>query len=72
VLVKDIFPGSSSSNPQSPTPMSGVLYFHADDGVHGDELWRSDGTAGGTYLLRDLDPTNATIPSFLTAVNGAL
>ena len=28
--------------------------FAADDGLHGLEPWRSDGTPGGTYLLRDI------------------
>src|SRR5262249_15548304 len=36
----------------------GRLYFTADDGVHGNEVWVSDGTAGGTQMLLDVNPTN--------------
>jgi hypothetical protein len=64
-MVKDINPGSASSDPgpadQPPhnTAMAGVngiLYFDADDGS-GEALWRSDGTAAGTFKLADsFDP----------------
>jgi len=33
-----------------------VAYFYRHDGIHGHELWRSDGTALGTYLLQDVCP----------------
>lgn len=42
-----------------PTPVAhvgGITYFTARSPLEGTELWRSDGTAAGTYLLRDLDP----------------
>jgi ELWxxDGT repeat protein len=34
----------------------GVLYFVARDAEHGAELWRTDGTPGGTRLVEDIRP----------------
>jgi ELWxxDGT repeat protein len=61
-LVKDIFPGESkyddnyNSSPSNLTEFKDKLYFSADDGVHGRELFVSDGTAEGTQLFVDLFP----------------
>jgi serine-aspartate repeat-containing protein C/D/E len=35
---------------------TGVFVFGAADGATGLEPWRSDGTADGTYLLKDINP----------------
>lgn len=32
------------------------LYFPADDGIYGKELWRTDGTTEGTVMIKDLTP----------------
>jgi len=36
--------------------MGGHVYFSADDGEHGSELWRSDGRAEGTELVVETAP----------------
>ena len=30
------------------------MYFSATDGVAGIELWKSDGTAAGTVMVKDI------------------
>ena len=42
------------SHPEELININGTLYFSADDGVHGRELWKSDGTEAGTILLKNI------------------
>lgn len=56
-LVRDLRPGSASSQPTSLTAVGSEVYFAADDGQNGRELYRSDGTDAGTVRVTDLIPT---------------
>jgi ELWxxDGT repeat protein len=50
---------------------NGVLYFAANDGSHGTQLWESDGTAAGTYLADEINPGSAgSDPIPLGVLNG--
>jgi ELWxxDGT repeat protein len=81
-LVKDINSGSGSSSPYnfvnvyglsySGISMSPTLFFTANDGTNGTELWRSDGTADGTVMVKDIYPSDSSNPTSLTNVNGTL
>jgi ELWxxDGT repeat protein len=72
-MVKDIFPPHEGSLP-------GYLGRRGGYGVSGrrrrhsgPELWKSDGTAGGTVQVRDIIPgAGGAYPGDLTDVNGTL
>lgn len=52
-------------------PDKGILYFVAADADHGFEVWRSDGTALGTYRTTDIAPGPASSdPRDLIAFQG--
>lgn len=56
-----------------PVAVGGVTYFAADDGVHGTELWRTEGTPATTRLVRDIFAgQSSSHPSALTAYEGHL
>ena len=47
---------------EGPTQLAndnGTLYFSTDDGKHGHELWRSNGTRKGTRMVKDINPGRA-------------
>jgi ELWxxDGT repeat protein len=71
--VSDIQPGAHGSYPVNLTNVNNLLFFTANDGAHGIELWESNGTAAGTHMVKDINPGSAgSFPSELTNVNGTL
>ena len=75
MMVKDINP---STNPQyiygtdKIRAVGDTLYFVIDDGAHGRELWKSDGTETGTVMLKDINPSGDALPFILYVANGLL
>ena len=56
LMVKDVFPGSTSSETNYLTRVGDVVYFQAKDPAAGYELWKTDGTAAGTVMVKDIYP----------------
>ncbi len=64
VMVKDIWMGPDNGcmggQIHDYAVIDEVIYFSANDGIHGDELWRSDGTLIGTFMVKDIFPGKIT------------
>ena len=77
-LVKDIYIDNTlyynGSSPSKFIKIGANIYFVARDGIHGYELWKTDGTAVGTQMVKDIDPDNNNNggPYALTEFNGFL
>ncbi|QDT72038.1 hypothetical protein I41_12040 [Lacipirellula limnantheis] len=63
---------TSSSNPADFVEVGSVTFFTATTATHGRELWKSDGTAAGTTLVKDIGGLPIAFPRYLTNVGGTL
>ena len=61
------------SYPYLLTAVGNTLYFQANDGTNGYELWKSDGTASGTVMVKDINSgSGSSSLDYLTAVGTTL
>jgi ELWxxDGT repeat protein len=81
MIVKDINPGSGGSfragrleNLTNFVVLNDNLFFVADDGVSGPELWRSGGTEQSTTIVKDIFTFGdfGSYPQDLTVLNDSL
>lgn len=70
-LVKTINPSATSSLTEFyRAPSLNKMFFQATDGTNGKELWVSDGTAAGTYMLADINTSGDSSPAGFYEFNG--
>ena len=72
--LKDINAIQSGSTPNQITSVGGgVAFYAATTAATGLELFRTDGTPGGTTLVKDIEPgATGSGPKYLTDVGGTL
>lgn len=67
-LIKDIRAGWGSWTGKRTAVLGDTLFFVADDGVHYEEVWKSDGTEDGTIMVKDITMYDS-MPNLLLTVN---
>jgi ELWxxDGT repeat protein len=52
--------------------LGSTLYFQADDGTNGYELWKSNGTEAGTVLVKNINPVADSYANSFTVLGSTL
>lgn len=55
--------GNLIENIKSGVKLNNIVIFAANDGIFGRELWRTDGTVAGTFILKDINIGTRTASS---------
>ena len=73
VRLSDVHSATAGSSPANLTAVGSTLFFTADNGSSGRELWKSDGTPAGTVQVADINlgPAGSN-PGGLTNLAGTL
>jgi ELWxxDGT repeat protein len=85
-FLKDIYTGIGGSYPNNFFKHNNQMFFYANNALYGKEIWKTDGTAAGTTLLKDMNPGtewsyiddikpisfNGNFYTFLTTTNNGL
>lgn len=64
-MIRDIHP-TGHSTPSFALAVGEWVLFAANDGIHGRELWITDGSELGTVLLADIHPDNPDSNAFIS------
>ncbi len=58
---------SGTGCPSYSRKVGGIIYFSADDGTHGVEPWVTDGSAAGSFMIKDVYPgSTGSYPGFIS------
>lgn len=72
LLLGPFTSGTDFPNPLRLTNFQGKLYFVANDGINGFELWKSSGTVGTTTIVKDIFSGGDSYPQCLTPAGDLL
>ena len=71
-LYDEYYTATGSSFPKSLTAFKDKLYFTANDGLNGFELWSINNQGIGEELVEDINPAGSSTPEDLTVVGNQL
>ena len=70
-VVADIQTSNAYTTINLLTDVNGTLYFNVNDGIHGINIWTTDGSAEGTHMLKDIVEGGSSSDAKMTSVRVA-